>query len=179
MSKPYTNPVCRGSYALGTACGSCERCVEQRQGVQAKAQAQVHISRALVSVGVDQHVADTEALALLNRFLAPGAGPFDAAGAAATEAQYLAAIAGRSDFRDAYRRALVVVKYARVLRDKWRTAGQKIDRGEFLGAISDTCDATDQFDFGSGKIEDAALAAADGMHLGATGELAGDQGVEK
>lgn len=25
----YKNPVCRGSYALGTACGHCERCSEQ------------------------------------------------------------------------------------------------------------------------------------------------------
>lgn len=26
----YKNPVCRGSYALGTACGVCERCLENR-----------------------------------------------------------------------------------------------------------------------------------------------------
>jgi hypothetical protein len=90
-------------------------------------------------------------------------GALDAAGAAVTEAQYLAAVTGRSDFRNAYRRALVVVKYARVLRDKWRTGGQKIDSDDFLGAISDTCDAADQFDFGSGKIEDTALAAGDGQ----------------
>lgn len=27
---PYKNAVCRGSYVLGTACGRCERCVEER-----------------------------------------------------------------------------------------------------------------------------------------------------
>lgn len=25
----YKNPVCRGSYMLGTACGRCERCIEE------------------------------------------------------------------------------------------------------------------------------------------------------
>lgn len=27
----YKNPVCRGSYALGTACGICERCEETKE----------------------------------------------------------------------------------------------------------------------------------------------------
>lgn len=26
--KEYKNPVCRGDYRLGTACGMCERCME-------------------------------------------------------------------------------------------------------------------------------------------------------
>ena len=29
MSKQYKNPVCRGSHALGTACGKCDRCRDQ------------------------------------------------------------------------------------------------------------------------------------------------------
>jgi hypothetical protein len=26
----YHKPTCRGCYALGTACGSCERCIDER-----------------------------------------------------------------------------------------------------------------------------------------------------
>lgn len=29
--RKYSQPVCRGSYALGTACGRCERCMEDRE----------------------------------------------------------------------------------------------------------------------------------------------------
>lgn len=33
MSKTYESDVCRGSYALGTACGHCERCADERARV--------------------------------------------------------------------------------------------------------------------------------------------------
>lgn len=32
----YKSTVCRGSYALGTACGKCEKCVEQKEQFAAK-----------------------------------------------------------------------------------------------------------------------------------------------
>lgn len=31
MPPPYKNATCRGSYALGTACGHCERCADDRE----------------------------------------------------------------------------------------------------------------------------------------------------
>lgn len=31
MTKTYKHAVCRGSYAFGSACGECERCVEEWQ----------------------------------------------------------------------------------------------------------------------------------------------------
>lgn len=30
MPKQYAKPTCRGSYFLGTACGKCERCEDER-----------------------------------------------------------------------------------------------------------------------------------------------------
>lgn len=30
MTQGYLDPVCRGSYVLGTHCGRCERCEEER-----------------------------------------------------------------------------------------------------------------------------------------------------
>lgn len=32
MSSGYSNLVCKGDFALGTACGRCERCVANRPG---------------------------------------------------------------------------------------------------------------------------------------------------
>lgn len=29
MPRPYKSATCRGSYALGTACGRCERCADE------------------------------------------------------------------------------------------------------------------------------------------------------
>ena len=34
-SLPYEKPVCRGSLGLGTGCGRCERCSEERRRIQA------------------------------------------------------------------------------------------------------------------------------------------------
>lgn len=31
--KGYENPVCRGSWELDTACGTCERCMETKTGI--------------------------------------------------------------------------------------------------------------------------------------------------
>lgn len=31
----YKNPTCRGSYALGSACGKCERCADERAKMEA------------------------------------------------------------------------------------------------------------------------------------------------
>ena len=31
----YKGQVCRGAYALGTACGMCEKCLEQKEQYQA------------------------------------------------------------------------------------------------------------------------------------------------
>jgi hypothetical protein len=53
-----------------------------------------------------------------------------------SEQRYLSAVKGRQDFRRSYRSILPVLKAAEALSEKWRTAGQKVDSGDFFEAIN-------------------------------------------
>lgn len=53
-----------------------------------------------------------------------------------TQANYEAAVKGRQDFRNAYRKLLPVLRAAEALSVKWRTKGQKVDSSDFFDAIN-------------------------------------------
>jgi hypothetical protein len=50
---------------------------------------------------------------------------------------YLSAVKGRSDFREVYRRSLLVRRAAEALIAKWRTPGQKTDSDDWFAAVEE------------------------------------------